>query len=82
MQGSRARKALSRIANFFAELRKTAEQLTPLERWDRILSEALKKFLRGRILVPPPRSSPPEPPATVENGAGESIQGRQLTDSG
>jgi hypothetical protein len=52
-QGSRARKALTCIANFFAELRKTAEQLTPLERWYRILSEALKKFLRGRMPVPP-----------------------------
>jgi hypothetical protein len=49
----RARKALTRIAGFFATLRKTAEQLTPLERWYRILSEALKTFLRGRILIPP-----------------------------
>jgi hypothetical protein len=48
-----AREALTRIAGFFSELRKTAEQLTQLERWYRILSEALKKFLRGRILVPP-----------------------------
>ena len=54
----RARKALTRIASFFAELRKTAEQLTPLERWYRILSEALKKFLRGRILVPPRQFQP------------------------
>jgi hypothetical protein len=53
-----ARKALTRIANFFAELRKTAEQLTPLERWYRILSEALKKLLRGRILVPPRQLQP------------------------
>jgi hypothetical protein len=51
-QGSRACKALTRIANFFAELRKSPEQFTPLERWYRILSGALK-FLRGRILVPP-----------------------------
>jgi hypothetical protein len=28
---NRARQALTRIAGFFAELRKTAEQLTPLE---------------------------------------------------
>jgi len=49
----RARRALTRIATFFANLRKTAEQLTPLERWYRILNEALKKFLHGRILVPP-----------------------------
>jgi hypothetical protein len=53
----RARKALTRIARFFAQLR-TAEQLTPLERWYRILSEALKKFLRGRKLVPPRQLQP------------------------
>jgi hypothetical protein len=29
----RARRALTRIAGFFAELRKTAEQLTAVERW-------------------------------------------------
>ena len=50
---ARARAALTRIAGFFAHLRKTAEQLTALERWYRILSEALKKFLRGRKLEPP-----------------------------
>jgi hypothetical protein len=49
----RARTALTRIAAFFAQLRKTAEQLTALERWYRILTRALKKFLRGRKLVPP-----------------------------
>jgi hypothetical protein len=49
----RARNALSRIAGFFAQLRKTAEQLTALERWYRILSQALTRFLRGRKLVPP-----------------------------
>ena len=54
----RARKALTRIASFFAKLRETAEQLTPLERWYRILSEALKKFLRGRKLVPPRQLQP------------------------
>ena len=54
----RARNALTRIAGFFSELRKTAEQLTPLERWYRILSEALKTFLRGRILVPPCQCQP------------------------
>ena len=54
----RARKALTRVASFFAKLRKTAEQLTALERWYRILSEALKKFLRGRILVPPRQLQP------------------------
>jgi hypothetical protein len=54
----RARQALTRIAAFFAELRKAAEQLTTLERWYRILSQALIKFLRGRKLVPPPQLSP------------------------
>jgi hypothetical protein len=29
------------------------EQLTALERWYEILSQALKKFLRGRKLIPP-----------------------------
>jgi Transposase DDE domain group 1 len=50
---NRARRALTRIAAFFSELRKTAEQLTALERWYRILSQALVKYLRGRKLVPP-----------------------------
>jgi Transposase DDE domain group 1 len=49
----KARAALSRIAGFFSKLRRDAEQLTPLQRWYRILSEALKKVLRGRTLVPP-----------------------------
>lgn len=49
----RARHALTRIATFFAELRNTAEQLTTIERWYRILSQALVKYLRGRSLVPP-----------------------------
>ena len=51
----RAREAFARIAAFFADLRKTAEQLTALERWYRILSQAMKKFLRGRQLRAPPR---------------------------
>jgi hypothetical protein len=45
----RARKALTRIAGFFATLRKTAEQLTPLERWYRILSEVRIPILSGRV---------------------------------
>ncbi len=39
----RAQKALTRIARFFS-IAKAAEQLTPLERWYRILSEALRKI--------------------------------------
>jgi hypothetical protein len=46
--GAPRRPALTRIAAFFTQLRKTAEQLTALERLYRILSQALKKFLRRR----------------------------------
>src|SRR3974377_816159 len=38
----KARRANVRIAGFLAHLRKTAEQLDPLARWYRILSEALR----------------------------------------
>ncbi len=51
----RARRALTRIAAFFATLRETAEQLTDLDRWYRILSRALVKYLKGRQLDPPRR---------------------------
>jgi hypothetical protein len=51
-------KALARIAGFFAELRKTAEQLTTLERWDRILSPSAVKVSSRRILVPPRQLKP------------------------
>jgi hypothetical protein len=50
-----ARQAFARIGAFFAELRQTAEQLTPLDRWYRILSQALVKYLHGRRLAPPRR---------------------------
>ncbi|MGH8534474.1 MAG: transposase [Gammaproteobacteria bacterium] len=46
--------ACRRIAAFFKQLRVTAEQLTALERWCRILSFALVKYLRGRELRAPP----------------------------
>jgi Transposase DDE domain group 1 len=51
----KARRAYIRIAGFLAELRQNAEQLDPLERWYRILSEALRHFLKGRRLLPPGR---------------------------
>jgi hypothetical protein len=51
----RARRAFTRIAAFFAALRQTAEQLTDLDRWYRILSYALVKYLKGRQLDPPRR---------------------------
>ena len=43
------------IAVFFKTLRQTetAEQLNPLQRWYRILSRALVKYLNGRQLQPP-----------------------------
>ena len=44
-----------RIAAFFTALRKTAGQLTDLDRWYRILSYALAKYLKGRQLDPPRR---------------------------
>jgi hypothetical protein len=50
-----ARAALTRIGVFFAGLRQTAEQLMPLDRWYRILSQALVRYLHGRQLAPPPR---------------------------
>jgi hypothetical protein len=54
----RARRAYVRIACFLAELRNGAEQLEPLQRWCRILSEALRHFLKGRQLDPPLRLNP------------------------
>ena len=53
-----ARRAYLRIANFFAALREKAEQLDPVQRWYHILSEALRRFLKGRQLVPPARLEP------------------------
>lgn len=41
------------IAAFFKTLSATAEQLTPLQRWCRVLSQALVKYLHGRQLQPP-----------------------------
>lgn len=54
----KARHAYMRIAKFLADLRQNAEQLDPLEKWHRILSEALKHFLQGRQLEPPLRLNP------------------------
>ena len=53
-----ARQAYLRIARFFARLREKAEQLDALQRWYRILSEALRKYLHGRQLIPPARLQP------------------------
>jgi hypothetical protein len=56
--------ALRAIAAFFAELRRTAEQLTAAERWSRILAHALRKYLHGRQIRSPPRLNAPAPTPT------------------
>jgi len=43
---------LNRIVTFFKSL-KDAEQLSSEQRWYRILSKALEKYLHGRLLQPP-----------------------------
>jgi hypothetical protein len=53
-EASKVMAGYRRIAAFFKELRATAEQLTSIQRWCRILSLALVKYLRGRQLHPPP----------------------------
>jgi hypothetical protein len=45
--------AYARICAFFDELKAIAPQLTPLQCWYRILSEAMKKYLEGAVLKPP-----------------------------
>jgi hypothetical protein len=41
------------LAEFLSALMRTAEQLTPIQRWCRVLSRALVKYLHGRQLHPP-----------------------------
>ena len=53
-QHEKVQTAYRRIAAFFATLRSTAEQLAPLDRWYRILSQVMKKYLKGRLLRAPP----------------------------
>jgi hypothetical protein len=50
--------ALAKAAAFLDGLKRTAEQLTPQQKWYRILSHALRKWLNGRQLAPPPRLAP------------------------
>ena len=45
--------AYTRVCAFFDELKAIAPQLTPLQCWYRILSEAMKKYLKGVVLKPP-----------------------------
>ena len=57
-KAGRVRRMLAEVAAFFTSLRPMAEQLTDLERWYRILSRALVKYLKGRQLGPPPVALP------------------------
>lgn len=52
------RRMLVEVAAFFTSLRPMAEQLSDLQRWYRILSRALVKYLKGRQLGPPPATLP------------------------
>jgi len=64
----RARRALTRIAGFFADLRTTAEQLTAVERWYRILSHALIKY--PEVVRPDVNVVPVTPPVREINSKG------------
>ena len=50
-----ARRALEGVAAFLRGLIETAEQLTPDQKWARILAHALRAWLKGRQLRAPPR---------------------------
>jgi hypothetical protein len=58
-KGDWAAAAFARVAAFLDDLAKAAEQWSPFERWAHILSHALKTFLNGRALKPPPRLPAP-----------------------
>ena len=47
------RATYERVCAFFDELKAIAPQLTPLQCWYRILSEPMKKYLKGALLKPP-----------------------------
>jgi len=47
------REFLGQLRSFFDSLKSYAEQLTVEQRWCRILSKALEKYLKGMILAPP-----------------------------
>jgi hypothetical protein len=52
------RQALTDVADFLDDLRRTAPQLTAIERWCRILARALSPYLFGRTPKPPPNLLP------------------------
>jgi Transposase DDE domain group 1 len=54
-----ARRVLGGVAKFLSELMGSAEQLTVEQRWFRILSHALRSWLKGRQLHPPTRLMAP-----------------------
>ena len=54
-----AQSVLTGVAAFLRSLIETTEQLTPGQRWWRILSHALRSCLAGRQLRPPPRLGVP-----------------------
>jgi hypothetical protein len=47
------KQALTKVAQFLARLRRNAEQLSKKQIWMQILSAALVKYLKGKILSPP-----------------------------
>ena len=53
MPTARVEDACRALSAFLGALLETAEQLTPVQRWCRILSQALVKYLHGRQLNPP-----------------------------
>ncbi len=55
---SEIRRALAKVSAFLTDLARTAGQLSALEKWCRILSRALIKYLKGRVLKPPGRYLP------------------------
>ncbi len=50
-----AAQVLAEVAAFLRTLKQNAERLTDERRWCRVLSHALRKFLKGRQLHPAPR---------------------------
>jgi len=52
-------RVLTAVANFLRSLNNTAEQLTPDDRWSRILAHAARAWLKGRQLRAPPRLMAP-----------------------
>ena len=59
--GHDVRRSLARVSQLLADIAQTAGQLTAIERWCRILSRALAKYLEGRDLKPPGALLPSKP---------------------